>query len=77
LQDAAAERTETGDQPMTMSVTQWLAVAAVVLGLWLIGRTNIDVHELGWFTGLLLVISVAFVVVIMFTERIKEEEAGE
>jgi hypothetical protein len=61
---------------MTMSIIQWLAVAAVALGLWLIGRTNIHVHEFGWFTGLLLVISVAFVIVIMITERIKEEKAG-
>lgn len=62
---------------MKTSVIQWLGIAAAGLALWLLGRTSIHVHEFGWFTGLLLLISMALVVLIMNTEGIKEKEADE
>lgn len=62
---------------MKMSLIQWLGIAAAGLALWLLGETSIHVHQFGWFTGLLLLISMALVVLILITERSKEKEADE
>lgn len=62
---------------MKVTFLQCLGIVAVALTMWLIGQTAMHVKAFGWFTGVLLLISMAFVALIVITERMKDNKADE